>query len=276
MAGALFGQQLVASGKLTEHEVMRTINEQIHSGLRFGEAAMRLGLLTEADVQGALAQQYGYAYLSADSSDISPLLFAAHAPFGEKAEALRELRTQLVLRWFTDRVSTLAVTGARKGDGASVLAANLAIVFSQLGERTALIDANFRRPAQSKLFGLNPADGLSGLLIGRSSVKDVFSPIPSFENLFVLCAGAVPPNPQELLSRVSFSYLMESAPANFDIVIVDTPPVLECADAQVVISKARGCLLSTRVNASRLADLERVKALIQPTGSSIVGAVLNE
>jgi protein-tyrosine kinase len=276
MPGAPLGQQLILLGKLTEEEVLTVRTAQINGGLRFGEAAMRLGLLTEDDVQVALARQYDYPYVLPNQSAIKPEVHTAYRPFSKRAEALRELRSQLMLRWFGDRISVIAVASARAGEGTSILAANLAVVFSQLGERTALIDANFRRPAQHKLFGLTPAGGLSSLLIGRVSVNEVFTPVPDFDNLSVLCAGATPPNPQELLSSVGFSYLVETTPAMFDIVIIDTPPVLECADAQIVIDRAGGCLLSTRLNQSRLADIEQVKARLQPTRSKIVGTVLNE
>ncbi len=274
--GAPIGQQLVFAGKLTEAEVLRIVDAQISNGLRFGETGMRLGMLTQEDVDRALAKQYGYTYLTGEDSRLSPELYMAFDPFGARSEAIRELRTQLTFRWFNDQFAAIVVTGARRGDGASSIAANLAIAFSQLGERTALIDADMRRPAQHRLFGLNPGEGLSGMLIGRASVKEIFSPLSEFDNLHVACAGAVPPNPQELLGRVNFTYLIESAPAGFDVVIIDTPPLLECADAQVPIARARGCVVSTRLNKTSLADLDRVRSFVQPTGGQIVGTVLNE
>jgi receptor protein-tyrosine kinase len=270
------GQQLVFAGKLSEEEVMRIVDAQIATGLRFGEMGMRLGMLTEEDVNKALARQYGYSYLTPNDTRLSPQLYAAFEPFGARSEAIRELRSQLSFRWFNDRFAALVITSARRGEGASSVAANLAIAFAQLGERTALIDADMRRPAQHRLFGLNPAEGLSGLLVGRASVKEIFTPVNEFENLFVACAGAVPPNPQELLGRVNFSYLIESAPASFDVVIIDAPPLLECADAQLPVARARGCVLSTRLNKTSLTDLEKVRSFLHPTGAQIVGTVVNE
>jgi Mrp family chromosome partitioning ATPase len=84
----------------------------------------------------------------------SPLLVGIHDSQGRVTEAMRELRSQLILRWFKDGKTALAVAGARSRDGSSVIAANLAIVLAQLGERTLLIDANFRKPRQQELFGL--------------------------------------------------------------------------------------------------------------------------
>jgi chain length determinant protein tyrosine kinase EpsG len=272
---ALLGQQLLGAGKLNERDIPAIIAAQQRTKLRFGETAIGLGLATEADVQEVLARQYEYPICRGDASNFSSALVAAEHPFGARSEAFRTLRTQLVLRWLNERNRCLAITSSRSGEGASVLAANLAIVFAQAGERTLLIDANFRRPSQHRMFGVEPRFGLSGLLTGRCSVADVLTPIPLLGNLFVLCAGALPPNPQELLNRVGFSYLVETAPAEFDIVIIDTPPILEFADTQLVAARAGSCLLSIRRDATRVADVQKVKALIEPTPTQFVGAVIS-
>jgi chain length determinant protein tyrosine kinase EpsG len=204
------------------------------------------------------------------------LLFAAHQPFSRQSEALRTLRSQLMFRWFNDKRKSIAVTASRSGEGASCLAANLAIVFAQLGERTLLIDANLRNPSQQYLFGLASVPGLSNLLSGRCDADDVFNPIRPFDNLSVLCAGAAPPNPQELLSQIAFSYLVETAPACYDAVIIDTPPTLEYADAQVVSALVGGCVLATHRHQTRLADIEQVRRQLEPSGAQMVGAVIYE
>ncbi len=139
----------------------------------------------------------------------SKLLIGMHQPQSRQTEALRELRSQLILRWFKDGRTTLAVTGGRSGDGCSVIAANLAIVLAQLGERTLLIDANFRNPQQHELFPLRPEAGSTDLLRGRDVYDEALTAVPSLEHLRVLCAGAVPANPQELLSRASFIYVLK-------------------------------------------------------------------
>jgi chain length determinant protein tyrosine kinase EpsG len=207
---------------------------------------------------------------------LSPLLVMAVEPFGAAAEVFRVLRGNLLLSWFNDRRKSLAVTGARHGEGASVIAANLAIAFAQLGERTLLIDANMRRPGQHELFGLPLTGGLSSLLSGRVQFKQALCSVPPFSMLNVLCAGAVPPNPHELLSSVTYSWLMESATAAFDIVITDCPPLLEYPDGQVIAARNSGCLLTTRRHETSLGDVEEVKRVLAPAGAPLIGALINE
>jgi protein-tyrosine kinase len=269
------GLQLREAGKLSDQDIARILAVQNEHQLRFGEAAVELGLLTERELQTALAHQFRYPCSVGEQVRLDPHLFTVRDPFGEQSEALRTLRSQLLLRWFTDRRKTLVVTSVRCGEGSHALAANLAIVFAQLGERTLLIDANLRFPTQRSLFRLPAASpGLSCMLSGRCDAEAVMSPLPGFETLTVVCAGAPPPNPQELLSRVPFSYLVETAPALFDIVIIDTPPILEFADAQLVTALVGGCLLATRRHHTRLHDVEDVKRRLDGCGAGIVGAVI--
>jgi protein-tyrosine kinase len=270
------GELLLSTGKISELDIARVIALQKQKKLRFGEAAQEMGLLRAEDVERALAQQFDYPYVGPRGSTFSPLLVAACDPFGPGAEAIRGLRGQLALRWFDDRRKTLAVVAPRAGGGASVVAANLAIAFAQLGERVLLIDANLRRPAQHNLFGLGPVEGLSNLLAGRNKFKDSLRVVEPFGSLAVLCAGANPPNPHELLSAVGFAYLVETAPAAFDIVIIDAPPLLEYPDGQVIAARAAGCLLVARRHQTSLTDLEDAKQQLEPTSAAIVGAVLND
>jgi len=271
--GVLLGRLLFDAGKLTEIDVNRVVVAQRKKNVRFGEAAMRLGLVTREDVEQALAQQFGYPYVTVDSG-LDPTLVAAHQPFGAAAEALRELRSQLQLRWFNEKEHTLAICAPRKRSGASHLAANLAISFAQLGERTLLIDANFRKPSQHNWFNATPAVGLSHLLIGRCGLDEALVPIAPFADLKVLFAGTQPPNPQELLSRVTFRYLLETSASNFDVVIIDTPPILEYSDAQIVASVTGGCLLAARRHKTRVADIERAREKFAPTRAAILGTAI--
>jgi protein-tyrosine kinase len=270
------GELLVRTGKLRQLDLATVTELQKRENLRFGEAAERLGLLSRDDIERALALQFDYPYVREPGSPLSPLLISACDPFGAKAEAIRGLRGQLALRWFDDKRKTLVVAAPRAGCGTSVVAANLAIAFAQLGERTLLVDANLRRPAQHALFGLGGVAGLSSLLAGRSNFRDLLRRVDPFNSLAVLCAGARPPNPHELLSTVGFTYLIETAPAAFDIVIVDAPPLLECSDGQIAAARGGGCLLVARRHRTSLADMEDAKQQLEPTGAAVVGAVLND
>src|SRR5438552_6732065 len=201
-ANRSIGAILMDSGALSPEDAERILLFQKENGLRFGEAAIRLGLLTEADIQFALSRQFSYAYLRAagDKKPLSDELVAAYQPFSPRVEQLRAIRSQLMLRWFdkAEQRQVLTVIGTENGEGRSYLAANLAVVFSQLGERTLLIDADMRTPRQHRIFNIPDRIGLSAVLSGRAG-RGAMVPVPAFGTLSLLPAGACPPNPQELL-----------------------------------------------------------------------------
>jgi chain length determinant protein tyrosine kinase EpsG len=271
------GAILVDEGKLRIQDAERILYAQKEKGLRFGEAAIALGLVTESDIQRALSLQHDYPYLLPNESKVSRKLGAAYEPFGKQGEALRALRSQLLLRWFSGESErrTLAVVSPDRGDGRSVLCANLAIVFSQLGESTLLIDADLRHPSQHELFSLGNRAGLSALLSRRGELGEIES-IPAFENLFVLPTGAVPPNPQELLSRPHFAQLLEQAAARFEVVLIDTPATNDYADAQTIAVRSSGALLVTRKHRTRLRDADTLAQSLTRLSAHMVGAVINE
>lgn len=271
------GAILIDEGKLRIQDAERILHTQKERGLRFGEAAIALGLVSEGDIQRALSLQHDYPYLLPNESKVSRKLGAAYEPFGKQGEALRALRSQLLLRWFSGEPErrTLAVVSTDRGDGRSVLCANLAIMFSQLGESTLLIDADLRNPAQHELFSLGNRAGLAAILSRRAGLNEVES-IPALENLFVLPAGAVPPNPQELLSRPHFAHLLEQAVARFEVVLIDTPPTNEYADAQTIAVRSSGALLVTRKHRTRLRDADALSHSLTRLSAHMVGAVINE
>ena len=267
------GEQLLRSGRLREADVERILTAQRENGLRFGEAAIALGLIEEADVQRALARQFDHAHVDADQSSFNRALFAAHESAGPRVEALRRLRSELKVRCFRDSQRPLALFSARGGE-VSALAANLALAFSQSNERTLLIDANLRSARQRELFALPAREGLTNVLAGRLPLADALTPVPGFPHLSVLCAGAPVPNPQELLSRGNLASLMEVAQVSFETVIVDCPPALEYADAQLIAAHCGHCLVVAERDTTKLRDLEDVKIQIEPTGAKLAGAVL--
>lgn len=269
------GELLHGDGTLTEQDIQDIFAAQMQHGERFGEAASRLGLASEQDVRRALARQAEFPLVAAGDSALSPELITAYQPRSRRAEELRTLRSELVLRWFGRGNSVLAVVEARAGNGGNVLAANLAVTFAQLGERTLLIDANLRTPTQHTLFGLAGTSGLVDFIQGRDSLDKALTNVPGFSRLSVMCAGATPPNPQELLGHISFGYLLETSPAKYDVVIVDAPPLLECADAQLIAARAGGAVLATRRHRARLADALRVKAQLGSAGAVLLGAVID-
>lgn len=269
------GKLLIAAGKLTEQDIECISQEQREHCLRFGEAALRLGLLKEEDILRALARQFEYSYEPLASEGLSSELFAAYEPHSLQGEALRALRSQLMLRCFGGHRKALALISVQHEDGGSQLAANLSIAFSQLGERTLLIDANLRNPIQHQLFSLDNQSGLSAVLAGRLEYSAAISSIESFANLSILCAGAVPPNPQELLSRASFVQLLESVGQQYDIVICDTTPAIDNADAQIVAARIGCCVLVVRRDQTKMTEALSIKEQLSATGAELLGVVMN-
>src|SRR5918994_3714216 len=164
--GRHLGAILMDEGKLSAADAEQVLKRQRELGWRFGEAAIELNFITDADLQQALAKQYEFPYLVSGPDGVSKELIAAWDPFHAVVEELRAVRTQLLVRWFNPGAGrrTLAVTSPCAREGRSFIAANLAVVFSQLGERTLLIDADLRHPRQHRLFGLTNAVGLSAIL----------------------------------------------------------------------------------------------------------------
>jgi receptor protein-tyrosine kinase len=271
------GAILVGAGALSRQDVQRIAERQREKGGRFGEAGKALGLLEQRDIDFALSRQFDYPYLGRGDSRVSQSLVAAYQPASPQVEALRALRSELMLHWFNaDRAhKSLAIVSEARGEGRSYIAANLAVVLAQLGGRTLLIDADLRRPAQHALFGLENRVGLSALLSGRAGAEAV-QRVPGLGSLSVLPSGVAPPNPQELLARPSFGVLLERLAEHLDFIVIDTPPAAESADAQTVAVRARAALFVVRKNHSRLWRLQAIAESVARSRTAILGAVLND
>lgn len=271
------GAILVDAGRLSVNQAEHILRFQKDKGIPFGEAAIQLNMLSPSDIQYALSQQFDYPYLLSDEKTVSEEIIAAFKPFSQQMEVLRTIRSQLMLRWFTgdEKRRALAVVSPMSGEGRSHLAANLAVVCSQLGEHTLLIDADLRRPRQHELFRLENKSGLSSILAGRREVDSV-QRIGVLKDLFVLPAGPIPPNPQELLARPIFSQLLEECVHEFDIVIVDTPAGMAYAEAQTIAARTSGALVVARRDSTRVRHLKYFTNQLVDSSVVVVGSVLND
>ena len=275
------GDILVAAGRLSSANASLIMEHQRQHQIQFGDAAIALKLLTKDDIDFALAKQFDYTYLAQQDTSLSPDLVAAYKPFSAIGENLRAVRSQLMLRWFnTDALhKVLAVVSPGKGDGRSFVAANLAIVFAQQGQRTLLLDADLRaapETGQHALFKLGKSAGLSGVLAGRANMESTALPVPSLPSLTVLPTGAVPPNPQELLGRPEFGQLLGSAAQRFDVIIIDTPAGGDFSDAEIIAARAGAALMLARKNKSLLPNVALLARRLQEGGVTLVGSVLND
>ncbi len=279
-AARSIGNILVEAGRLSSADAARIMEYQQQHQLQFGDAAIALKLLTPEDVAFALSKQFDYAYLNQQDSSLSPELVAAYKPFSVVGENLRAVRSQLMLRWFnTDPLhKVIAVVSAGKGDGRTFIAANLSIVFAQQGQRTLLLDADLRAAptqGQHSLFKLGKSAGLSGILADRAGIEAAL-PVPGLPGLSVLPAGAVPPNPQELLGRPDFGQLLGTAAQQFDVIVIDTPAGGDFADAEIIAARAGAALMVARKNQSLLPNVALLARRLQDGGVALVGSILND
>jgi protein-tyrosine kinase len=276
-ASRSIGAILVDAGKLTAPDADRILKIQREQGLKFGEAAIQLGLLTENDILYALSVQFNHPYLSGASprQALSDDLVAAYRPFSKEGEHVRTLRSQLQMRLFDEnhKHKALAVVSPGRGEGRSYLAANLAIAFAQSGERTLLIDGNMREPAQHKLFNLDNDNGLSKLLAGRIDDR-VVNFVGGLPGLGVLTSGPTPPNPTELLGRHAFEAILTKSAMSFDVVIIDTPAVDSGMDAELLARFAGAALVIARSNLTPMAEFNGMVERMRQNGTQVVGSVL--
>lgn len=269
------GHLLQEAGKLTIVDMDRVLQVQKTENLRFGEIALKLGVINELDLHQALARQFSIPSVAPDDACLSAELVAAYQPAGSQIEQLRAMRGQLMLRWFSKGHKALVIAGIDAGDGASYLAANLAVVFSQLGERTLLIDADLRRPRQHTVFNLGNRPGLSDFLAGRID-SSAATRISAFPRLAVLTAGAVPPNSVELLARPATAPQLEALTRNYDVVLIDTTAAADGADGAMLAARIGGALMVLRQDHTRLAAAAAYRNNLENSGAVLVGTVLNQ
>jgi protein-tyrosine kinase len=273
------GDILVAAGRLSPEGALRVAQQQKQDKTPFGATAVALKLLRKEDVDFALSRQFHYDYLPHQDASVSAEVIAAYKPFSRAGENLRAVRSQLMLRWFNaaPHPRALAVISPHHGEGRSFVAANLAVVFAQQGERTLLIDGDMRAGRLHAMFKLGATTGLSSVLAGRTTLHEAAHPIVGLPGLAVLPSGAFPPNPQELLGRPGFSALLHEAGLNYDLVIIDTPAAQRFSDAEIIASRAGAALMVARRNISSVPQSASLLGRLQDSGAAaVVGAVLND
>jgi non-specific protein-tyrosine kinase len=201
-------------------------------------------------------------------------LYAIQRPGSPASEAIRRLRANLEFSMSAGNHTTLAITSAGTGEGRSTIAANLAVAFAQAGSRTVLVDADLRSPRLHKLFDVSNQDGLPALLKHASRTWDDVAIETSVHNL-ALIPGDRLANAADLLSGSRLVSVLKELAAVYDIVIVDTPPVLAVSDALEVARSVDGVAIVCRAGRTRVEELRSAVAALRHANARIVGAVLN-
>ena len=273
----LIGGILLDAGLIKSEDVERIAIHSRIQNQRFGDAAVALGLVSPDALQRALAYQFDYPVLQRGATGISGEVVAAFESGHPVLDDLRVLRNQIQLGWLSSRAEgsgnqVVAVMSAGRREGRSFVAANLAVLFSQMGERTLLIDADMRHPRQHTLFGLQTQAGLSAVLAHRA-VGIVYRRIEGLRSLSVVGCGGTPPNPVDLLARDAFGHVLEGFSKVFGVIIVDCPSA-EYPEAEMIAARARGCVLVAREGVSSFAGLQKLSARIRAAQATVIGSVL--
>jgi capsular exopolysaccharide synthesis family protein len=202
----------------------------------------------------------------------SLLLTRTNAPV---SEAYRALRTAILLSAADEPLRVLLITSPLGGDGKTTVSYNLAIAFAQHGRRVLLLDADMRKPSMHSLFRVAKAPGLSEVLTGGAQLSESIIPHESLGNLSLLPSGTTPPNPAELIDSRRFDALLEETKQQFDLVIIDSPPVLMVTDPVILSTKADGTIIVLRSQKTTRPVLRRAVEVLSHSYGHKLGFVVN-
>lgn len=278
------------------NEAIENINELMHKlHIRFADAALHTGVVTQDELDKALdwirqrAVQQGRGIIEEvlrrrvrrevilwEGSQLKPseLLLVAHDPGHPRSEAIRSLRTELLLRTRNQGTGILAIVSPCAAEGRTQLSAELAIAFAQLGRRTLLVDADLRRPRQHVLFGAENDKGLAQALVDSGAIH--LHGIEGLPQMALLTSGVLPPNPLDLLSGARFERLMAEWRRSFEFVVLDTPPAAETSDAITVATAAGQVLILSRANVTPFSALKEMSRTLEKTHARTLGAVIGK
>lgn len=210
-----------------------------------------------------------------DESGQKNRVFIHQDPQSARAEAIRRLRTNLQFVDFTERSSSLVVTSSVKNEGKTTTAINLAISLADAGSRVILIDADLRKPSVARYLGLEGRAGLTTVLSGRANVEDVLQPWQD-SGLAVLTSGQVPPNPSELLGSAGMSRLLATLETSFDMIVIDSPPLLPVTDAAVLSRVVGGVVVVAGADTIHKEQLNSSLESLESIDARVFGLVLNK
>jgi succinoglycan biosynthesis transport protein ExoP len=219
--------------------------------------------LVDVELLGVVSKEYG-----------DEPLISVTRPRSRRTEAYRQVRTNLEFTGPEGMPRSIAVTSAVPGEGKTTLAANLAVIASHTGIEVVVVDADLRRPTIADVFQVPESPGLTDVLTGRLTLDDVLQPREG-ERLTILSSGALPRSPSELLGSTAMLELIEELERRFDLVIIDTAPVLPVTDALVVAVNVAGVVVVTRLAETTRSALRRTLSLVRNVNATVLGVVAN-
>jgi capsular exopolysaccharide synthesis family protein len=205
-----------------------------------------------------------------------PMVVSLTEPTSQAAESYRSLRTSLQFARQELQLHSLVVTSPGVGEGKTATLANLGVVFAQAGERVVLVSCDLRRPRIGEFFGLDEDEGLSSVLLGQRTLDESVLPVPDIERLSLLPAGPIPSNPAELLNNAKAREIFTRLRDKYDLVLIDSPPVLPVTDAAILSQYADATLMLAAAGQTKRSDLHRAVEKLDQVGATILGTVLNK
>jgi capsular exopolysaccharide synthesis family protein len=208
------------------------------------------------------------------TTDPARKLIATLDPKSPISEQYRTIRTNIQYSSIDKELKTIMVTSSGPGEGKSTTAANLAVVFAQLGKKVLLVDADLRKPTAHRTFSVNNLFGFTTVLTKQATLEKTVIKTEE-KDLYILTSGPVPPNPAELLSSKLMEQFIEEAKELFDYVIFDTPPLLAVTDPQILANKVDGSVFVVYSGKTEIDLAKKAKELLQNAQSKLIGVVLN-
>lgn len=205
---------------------------------------------------------------------INPLETYEH-PKSVLSEKFRGIRTNITFSTAEGNVDSLVITAERPDAGKSTITSNTAITYAQSGMKTLIIDGDMRKPTQHYLFQEQNLRGLSTAIVEGEPVEDYIIST-RVNNLDLLAAGPIPPNPSELIASERFEKIFEELKYKYDMVIIDTPPILTVTDAQLFTKLTKNAVLVIDASQNNRHEVIRAKALIEKSGAKVLGVILNK
>jgi tyrosine-protein kinase Etk/Wzc len=252
------------------------IQKAMHKGVEDPSDIEALGMPVYASVPHSEYQVKltGFAKARKNKTAKAKSILALDNPADLSIEALRSLRTSLHFAMMEAKNNLIAISGPSPGVGKSFISVNLAAVLAQSGKKVLIIDADMRKGYLQTQFGLKWDNGLSDYLSGRLNLAQV-TKASKVEGLNVITRGQIPPNPSELLMHSNFSKLVSEVSSMYDIVIIDTPPILAVTDPAIVSAHTGTTLLVTRFGQNHVREIELTRNRFEQNGIDVKGVVFN-
>lgn len=201
------------------------------------------------------------------------MLIVEDNPKSIEAESYRTLRTNIEYSSVNSEIKCILVTSANPQEGKSTVAGNLALSFAQNGKKVIIIDCDLRKPSIHKKFNISNLCGFTEVMIGKESLENVIQEYKP--NVYILPSGKIPPNPSEMVSSAAMNNLLEVLKEEYDIIILDSPPIEAFTDGQILSTKADGTILVVQAGESKVESVKGAKNLLNRVGANIIGIVMN-